>query len=78
MIAVALSLKARALIQADRIARRPTNADRVRVEAALRARLGPGVLPVESEQENVSSISSWRLRIDGGPSEATSRTADSR
>ena len=48
MIAVALSPKARALIQADRNARRPTSADRDRVAAALRTRLGSGVLPVET------------------------------
>jgi len=48
MIAVALSPKARALIQADRDACRPTAADRERITAALRARLGASVLPVEA------------------------------
>ena len=47
MIAVALSPKARALIQAHREAGRPTAADRQRVTAALRARLGSAVLPLE-------------------------------
>lgn len=46
MIAVALSPKARALIQAHRDAR-PTAADRERVAAALRVRLGEAVLPLE-------------------------------
>jgi len=48
MIAVALSPKARALIQAHRDARRPTAEDRERVEAALRARLGATVLPLDT------------------------------
>ena len=48
MIAVALSSKARALIQADRDAHRPTAADRERITAALRARLGSSVLPLEA------------------------------
>jgi len=48
MIAVALSPKARALIQADRDALRPTAADRERVAAALRVRLGSTVLPLET------------------------------
>ncbi len=47
MIAVSLSPKARALIRANRDVRRPTVADRERVAAALRARLGPTVLPIE-------------------------------
>lgn len=47
MIAVALSPKARALIQAHRDAP-PTAADRERVAAALRARLGATVLPLET------------------------------
>jgi len=47
MIAVALSPQARALIQAHREAGRPTQADRQRVTAALRARLGSAVLPLE-------------------------------
>ena len=48
MIAVALSPKARALIQVHREAGRPTAADRQRVTAALRAQLGSAVLPLES------------------------------
>jgi len=47
MIAVALSPKARALIQAHRDAR-PTAADRERVAAALRVRLGEAVLPLDA------------------------------
>jgi len=48
MIAVALSPKARALIVAHRDAHRPTAADRERVTAALRARLGASVLPLDT------------------------------
>jgi hypothetical protein len=48
MIAVALSPKARALIRANRNARRPTAEDRERVTAALRARLGATVLPLDT------------------------------
>ncbi|HEY3252303.1 MAG TPA: hypothetical protein VGJ91_00055 [Polyangiaceae bacterium] len=47
MIAVALSPKARALIQAHRD-ERPTAEDRERVTAALRARLGVAVLPLDA------------------------------
>jgi len=47
MIVVALSPKARALIQAHREAGRPTAADRQRVAAALRARVGSVALPLE-------------------------------
>jgi len=49
MIAVVLSSKARALIRADREARRPTAADRERVAAALRAQLGATVLPLDAK-----------------------------
>jgi hypothetical protein len=52
MIAVALSPKARALIEAHRHARRPTAADRERVTAALRARLGTRALPLEASLRN--------------------------
>lgn len=52
MIAVALSPKARALIQAHRNARRPTAADRERVTAALRAQLGSAVLPLDTSFGN--------------------------
>jgi len=48
MIAVALSPKARALIQAHRDAHRPTAADRERAAAALRGHLGAAVLPLEA------------------------------
>jgi len=52
MIAVALSPKARALVQAHRDADLPTAADRQRVAAALRARLGSDVLPLERPVHN--------------------------
>lgn len=48
MIAVVLSPKARALIVANRDARGPTAADRERVTAALRARLGASELPLDA------------------------------
>lgn len=48
MIAVALSPKARALIRAHRDTLAPTAADRARVTAALSARLGATVLPLET------------------------------
>lgn len=48
MIAVALSPKARSVIRANHDSSRPTPADRERVTAALRARLGTAVLPVET------------------------------
>lgn len=48
MIAVALSPNARALIRACRDTDRPTAADQERVAAALRARLGPAVLPLDT------------------------------
>jgi TolA-binding protein len=41
-----MSPKAAALLRAGRDALRPTSADRERVTAALRARLGPGALPL--------------------------------
>lgn len=59
MFAVALSPKARALIEANRAAPRPTPADRERVAAALRERLGPRVLPLETQQTATSS-EIWR------------------
>jgi len=52
MIVVALSPKARALIQAHREAGRPTAADRQRVAAALRARVGSVALPLERPIRN--------------------------
>jgi len=62
MIAVALSPKARALVQAHRDAHRPTAADRQRVAAALRARLGSSVLPLERPIPNrlVSTVGQRR------------------
>jgi hypothetical protein len=52
MIAVALSPKARAVIQAHRQAGRPTAADRARITSALCARLGSAVLPLETPIHN--------------------------
>jgi hypothetical protein len=48
MIMVALSPKARALIQEGRKALRPTQTDRERVAAGLRTELGPGALPPQA------------------------------
>jgi hypothetical protein len=45
MIMAALSPKARALLEAGRNSLRPADGDRERIEAALRAQLGPAVLP---------------------------------
>ena len=42
-----LSLRARELVYAGRTMSEPTAADRLRIERALRARLGAGVLPAE-------------------------------
>jgi hypothetical protein len=55
MIPVALSPKARALIDAHRHARRPTTADRERVAAALRAQLGTRALPLETPTRSWSA-----------------------
>ena len=61
MLAVALSPQARALIQADRNACRPTIADRRRVEAALRERLGPRALPTETPLRDLLVGLGWQL-----------------
>lgn len=63
MFSVALSPKARAVIQADREARRPTAADRERVAAALRARLGPLVLPLDAPPSKPRIVSGARRRF---------------
>ena len=61
MFSVALSPKARALIQAHREAPRPTAADRDRVAAALRARLGPTVMPLDPPiGQSMTSRGTWR------------------
>ncbi|HET8934910.1 MAG TPA: hypothetical protein VFN67_15790 [Polyangiales bacterium] len=52
-----LSPKARALIAASRPALRPTNADRERLEAALRAKLGGEALP----SDLASGAALWKL-----------------
>src|SRR3954465_7626418 len=61
MLAVALSPEARALIQADRAAHRPTAADRRRVSAALRAQLGPSVLPTETPLRDLLFKVGWHV-----------------
>src|SRR6187431_2167277 len=62
MIAVALSPKARALVKAHRDSDLPTAADRQRVAAALRARLGSTVLPLDRPIPNrlVSNVGQRR------------------
>jgi len=62
MVAVALSPKARALIQEYRNAPRPTDADRQRVAAALRARLGSTVLPMPPLHHRLMGSRRWQLR----------------
>jgi hypothetical protein len=55
-----LNPKARALLDAGRAALRATAGDRERIEAALRARLGPDALPVEADVPSVSTPTAWR------------------
>ena len=62
MIAVGLSPKARALIQEYRNAPRPTAADRQRVAAALRARLGSTVLPMPPLHHRLMGSRRWQVR----------------
>lgn len=59
MIMAALSPKARALVQDARSALRAQPADRERVEAALRARLGPSALPPETGVGSLVGRASW-------------------
>jgi hypothetical protein len=54
-----LDPNARALVEASRRALRGTTADRDRVEAALRARLGPDALPADSGAVQVATTS-WQ------------------
>lgn len=61
MVAVALSPNARALIQSGRNVHRPTTADRRRVGAALRERLGPSVLPTETPVRDLLVSMGWQL-----------------
>ena len=63
MFSVALSPKARALIRANREARRPTAADRERVAEALRARLGAAVLPLDTPPGKPLMMSGSRRRL---------------
>jgi hypothetical protein len=55
-----LSPKARALMQSGRGALRATNADRERIEALLRTRLGSDALPHEPGVAQASSRLSWQ------------------
>jgi hypothetical protein len=56
-----LNSKARALVQAGQSALRPKPADRERVEAALRARLGPEALPYANGISHVVSATAWKV-----------------
>jgi hypothetical protein len=57
-----LSPKARALVEAGKGAGRPTAADRERIQAALRSRLGPDALGPEASGASASSgVASWPL-----------------
>lgn len=68
MVMASLSPKARALIQASRRARRATPADRARIEAALRARLGPDALPPEPKAAPVAHRAGFRLAFKAAAS----------
>lgn len=54
-----LDPNARALVEAGRRALRASTADRERIEAALRARLGPSALPTDAGATQVASPVSW-------------------
>jgi hypothetical protein len=56
----ALTPKARALIQSGRSALRATTADRERIEAALRVRLGSDALPHDNGITPAASSASWQ------------------
>ena len=56
-----LGPEGRALIESSRRALRPTAADRERVEAALRARLGEQALPPDAGQVPVPVRAAWRF-----------------
>lgn len=56
-----LSPKARALISASRPALRPTPADRERIEAALRSKLGGDALPDDAGVQLTSRIATWKI-----------------
>jgi hypothetical protein len=55
-----LNPKAHALMQAGRAALRATSADRERIEAQLRTRLGTDALPHDSGVAHTSSSASWQ------------------
>jgi hypothetical protein len=56
-----LSPKARALISASRPALRPTPADRERIEAALRSKLGGDALPGAEGVQLTSRVATWKI-----------------
>jgi hypothetical protein len=56
----ALTPKARALVQAGKTALRATSADRERIEAALRVRLGSDALPLDNGVTAAGSGASWQ------------------
>src|SRR6478752_605494 len=60
---VDLSPKASAVVEAARRGLRPTDADRDRIEAALRARLGPSALPPEPLASNAGW--GWSFVVPG-------------
>jgi hypothetical protein len=55
-----LGPKAAALLQAARTIDRPSRADRERVEAALRARLGSHALPPRGDMALSQRLAAWR------------------
>jgi hypothetical protein len=61
-IMAALGPKARALVQAGRTALRPAQGDRERIEAALRAELGPAALPPQASvpPPPVAATAGWQ------------------
>jgi hypothetical protein len=56
-----LNSKASALVHAGRSALRATPADRARIEAALRAQLGPAALPVDSGISRAVKATGWKV-----------------
>ncbi|MGC4090005.1 MAG: hypothetical protein QM756_19375 [Polyangiaceae bacterium] len=54
-----LSSKAEALVRAGRTALRPSTADRERISAALRARLGDAALPVDAGSSSLLARMAW-------------------
>lgn len=62
---VELTPKARALLKTAQTALRATDADRARIDAALRARLGPDALPAKRTLTRVPSAARWQLAAAG-------------